>query len=246
MNHIVIGMGEVGKALFEVLESNPDYSVGRHDINSSFVPFSGRPRAMHIAIPYSDRFEEIVRGYVRAYDPSMVIVHSSAPLGTCDKNFWIHSPVRGVHPNIAKGLRTFVKYFGGIRSEEAADMFSALGIKTVAVPHARDCEAAKLWDTTQYGLMIVLNKVIYQWCKENGVDHELAYKDFNRTYNQGYIELGRPEVVRPYLKHMAGPIGGHCVIPNLPLLGENEVTNFILAYDSWLLAEDLAASGDIQ
>jgi hypothetical protein len=241
MKHIVIGMGEVGKALYEVLSSYEYYLVGWQEKDSRSVPFFGRAKAMHVTIPYSDNFEEVVKHYIGLYEPSLVIIHSSVPLGTCDSNYWIHSPIRGVHPNIASGIRTFVKYFGGIRSEEAADIFSAIGIKTVAIPHARDCEAAKLWDTTQYGFMIVLNKIIRDWCEQNGVDFELAYKEFNRSYNSGYAELGRREVARPFLKYMPGPIGGHCVIPNLPLLGSNEITRFIEDYNAKL---DLAISGE--
>lgn len=153
--------------------------------------------------------------------------------------------MRGVHPNIADGIITFVKYFGGLRADEAADIFSACGVKTVAISHARDCEAAKLWDTTQYGLQIVLCKAIHAWCEEHGVDFEFAYKEFNRTYNEGYRELGRSEVVRPFLKHMDGPIGGHCVIQNLPLLGGNVITDMIKEFNNNLHALDLATSGDL-
>lgn len=245
MNHMVIGLGEVGQAVFDVLRAHDDYAVGWQDVSDRHVPYKGRTHVMHVAIPYSKSFEYIVRGYIGTYAPELVIVHATVPIGTCDSNEWVHSPVRGVHPNIAQGIRTFVKYFGGKRSEQAADVFGALGIKVVAVPHARDCEAAKLWDTTQYGVQIVLMKAIYAWCKERGVDFELVYREFNRTYNQGYAALGRPEVARPYLKHVPGPIGGHCVIPNLPLLGENEVTALVRTFNDMLIAEDLAVAGDL-
>ena len=242
MKHIVIGMGEVGKAIFEVLSSCDEYEVGWHDIGHSHIPFASRTVAMHVSIPYTDNFVSIVKSYILLYRPSLVIVHSSVPVGTCDAEQWIHSPIRGVHPNLAKGIMTFVKYFGGIRSEEASDIFSRLGVKTVSLSHARHCEAAKLWDTTQYGLMIILSKVIHEWCKANNVDFEFVYRECNRSYNEGYRELGRKEVVRPFLKHMPGPIGGHCVIPNLPLLGKNEITDIIESYNQTL---DLVMSGEI-
>lgn len=243
MRHIVIGMGEVGKSVFEVLKSCKEYKVGWHDLDACNVPFEERAHAMHVCIPHSKTFESIVRSYIAVYHPSLVIVHSSVPIGTCDANQWVHSPIRGVHPNIAQGIRTFVKYFGGLRSEEAAEIFSVMDIKTVSVRHARDCEAAKLWDTTQYGMMIVLNKIVYDWCAANKVNPEFVYKEFNRSYNEGYRELGRPEVVRPYLKNMPGPIGGHCVMQNLPLLGENQITDMINLFNSQI---ELTISGEVQ
>lgn len=245
MRHIVLGKGEVGGAIYEVLNDSPENLTGWYDINSFHVPFVGRADALHVCIPFSEKFVDTVWSYVKRHKPSLVIVHSTVPVGTCDENNWIHSPVRGVHPNIAKGIRTFVKYFGGLRSEEAAYIFSGLGIRTVAIPHARDCEAAKLWDTTQYGLMIYLEKKLNEWCKENNVNPDFVYREFNRTYNEGYAALGRREVARPFLKHIDGPIGGHCVIQNLPLLGDNEIAKLLSDFNNSLITKDLEVSGHI-
>ncbi len=88
-------------------------------------------------------------------------------------------------------------------------------------------EALKLWDTTQYGWMIVLNKEIKKWCDENGLDFEVIYTEANKSYNEGYQKLGRPEVMRPYLKYMSGKVGGHCIVPNCRLLN-SEIAKFIL------------------
>jgi UDP-N-acetyl-D-mannosaminuronate dehydrogenase len=131
----------------------------------------------------------------------------------------VHSPIRGVHPHLAKGIKTFVKYFGGKKAKEAAKVFERLGVKTKVFKDARTTEAIKLWDTSQYGRLIMLEKEIHQWCKENKIDFDAVYTQANKDYNTGYVALGRPEVVRPYLKHMPGPIGGHCVTPNSKLLG---------------------------
>jgi UDP-N-acetyl-D-mannosaminuronate dehydrogenase len=133
----------------------------------------------------------------------------------------VHSPIRGVHPNLAKGIKTFVKYFGGKDAKKAASIFSRLGIKTKVFKEAKTTEALKLWDTTQYGRLIMLEKEIHEWCKENKVDFKAVYTEANKDYNEGYTKLGRPEVVRPYLKHVEGPIGGHCVTPNAKLLGKS-------------------------
>jgi len=223
MTHLVVGFGEVGKAVFKVLADH--YSnVSSADVNGHHLTFD----VLHICFPYSDDFEAQVRKYQQANltTNGLTIIHSTVPLGTNRKLNSVSSPVRGVHPKLDEGIRTFVKYFGGERAEEASKIFSYIGIKTKVLPSAEECEAGKLWDTTQYGWMIILNKYIYEWCKEKNLDFENVYTDWNKTYNQGYSELGRSEVFRPHLKHMDGAIGGHCVIPNLKFV-DSKVSEII-------------------
>lgn len=218
MKHLIVGYGQVGKSLHEVLGEAvyKDLDKGTWD--------HGKVDVVHICIPFTpDEFNQDipfnldVQMYKKLAD--LVIVHSTTPVGTCDRLDVVHSPVRGVHPNLAEGIRTFTKYFGGKRADEAAKIFSDMGIKTKTYPEAKITEAMKLWDTTQYGRLIMLEKEIHDWCVKNMIDFDAVYTEANKDYNQGYIKLGRPEVVRPWLSHMDGPIGGHCVVPNAKLLG---------------------------
>lgn len=226
MRQLVIGLGEVGTAIQAILDCDG------YDVNSMLPP-EKEYDVLHICFPYSEGFAGYVEAYIHTWRPKTVIVHSSVPVGTCDKNAWIHSPVRGVHPNLELGIRTFVKYFGGIGSHEAANIFRAHGIICTAVNRASSTEALKLWDTTQYGLMIMIQKEIHRWCEENNVPFELIYTDANHTYSIGYEALNRPEVVRPYLRHMDGPIGGHCVIPNAHLL-DSPLTELLIDFNTKL------------
>lgn len=213
MRHLIIGHGEVGASLHKVL-GDAMYVTRLSDT------WDGkRVDVIHVCVPYqsSTQFKEVIEGYRRYGD--LIIVHSSVPVGTCDRLGVIHSPIRGVHPNLEEGIRTFVKYFGGDQAARAAVIFKDLGIKVMVFPKARTTEALKLWSTTQYGRLIMLEKEIHKWCEDNDVDFDIVYTQANKDYNEGYMKLGRPEVVRPYLKHVPGPIGGHCVLPNAKLLG---------------------------
>lgn len=212
MVHIIVGYGEVGSALYKILGKN----TRRYDPSKGFDEFNGDEDVAHICIPYKDNFGYIVTQWKK--NCKLVIVHSSVPVGTCDRLGVVHSPIRGVHPNLEQGIRTFVKYFGGKHARKASNIFSDLGIKTKVFKDARTTEALKLLDTTQYGELIMLEKKIYKWCKKHKIDFNAVYKQANIDYNEGYIKLGRPEVVRPYLKHIEGPIGGHCVLSNAKLL----------------------------
>lgn len=217
MIHIVIGAGEVGVAIAEVLQSNPKNEVHLRDVK----PFGpNRADVIHICFPYYDGFENAVKAYQRAYECQLTIIHSTVPLGASDACGAVHSPVRGKHPRLAESVRTFEKFFGGLRAADAAKIFEDCGVKTAVRPMARDTEAGKLWELAQYGLNIFIEKHIHEWCIEHGVDFDTAYTDFAVTYNAGYLKMGDAQFIRPVLKHVPGPIGGHCVVPGSLLLAD--------------------------
>jgi hypothetical protein len=235
LTQVVVGLGEVGGAVREVL------GCDGHDPFKNILA-KGHYDVVHIAFPYNQAnydFATVVEEYKALFTPNLTIIHSTVPLGTSRPLNAVHSPIRGVHPHLAKGIRTFVKFFGGERAEEAAKLFEAKGVKTKCASRQEDTEAAKLWDTTQYGVMVLLNKEIYNYCQEHQLDFDIVYRDFNATYNEGYMELGRNEVVRPFLKYMEGPIGGHCVVQNSHLLNSLSAER-IKAENAALLARTLS------
>lgn len=209
-SQVIVGYGEVGKGLKKVLGN-----VWVHDPDKGYA-ITFKVDIAHICIPYSKGFERVVKEWKKKTD--LVIVHSSVPVGCCDALGVVHSPIAGVHPHLAKGIRTFPKYFGGKKAKDAAKIFKRLGLKVRIFEDARTTEAMKLWSTTQYGRLIMLEKEIYEWCQKNHLNFDHIYTLSNKDYNKGYTKLGMPQVVRPYLKHVPGPIGGHCVMPNLKLL----------------------------
>lgn len=229
MKHLVIGRGEVGKALIEVLSER--YNVSSVDIIR--CDFECEFDVIHICIPYNANFRRAVHAYLIDYRATdgLVIVHSTVPVGTSAWLGAVHSPIRGVHPNLAQGIRTFTKYFGGARAYEAASIFRPLGIPCATTPRAANTEAMKLWDTTYYGWNIVFQKAVKAYCDTHGLDFDIVYRQANESYNRGYTELGRPDVFRPVLKDIPGPIGGHCVIPNAKILG-GDIAEFILEKDT--------------
>lgn len=211
MTHLVVGLGEVGKALQEIFGCE---GIDK-DKYSAMLPSYG---IMHICFPYSEFFESEVKRYQELFKPKYVVVHSTVPIGTCEKLGVNHSPVRGRHPDLVKSLKTFMKYVGGPHHIYIAAEFVKVGIPSTIFSRARDCEALKLWDTTQYGAMITLEKEIYQFCQDNNVSFDKVYTMANKSYNDGYEEMGLPQVRRPVLDHQEGKIGGHCVVQNCRLL----------------------------
>lgn len=240
MTHLVIGhKGQVGRALFELLDERNRVVRGLDEKDSGTLN-PERFDTLHICFPWGAAFSRQVQDYSRDWgtDGALLLVHSTVPLRAADQlPHAVFSPVRGRHPQLLEGLKTFVKYFGGPRAKEAAQLFRALGLKTAVTPTAKDAIALKLWDTTYLGWNVIFEKVIYQWCQEHGVDVQTVYHDANTTYNAGYATLGLTHFTRPVLEHQPGPIGGHCVIPNCDLL-DSPLPRLILRLNAQLQSTD--------
>lgn len=220
MRGVILGTGEVGSSLYKVLKKTyPDIRMyGKHN-ETHWVDI------LHICFPYSKSFVKEVKRYKKLHKPKYIVIHSTVPIGTSKKLEAFHSPIRGVHPNLDKGIKTFVKYLAP-KNRKLVRYFKKAGIKIKNVDNSEDTEAGKIWSTTAYGWNIALEKMIYQHCKENNLDFDIVYTDFTKTYNDGYEKLKMFHVKRPILKHISGKIGGHCIIPNLKFLKSN-VSNII-------------------
>lgn len=214
-NHLIIGAGEVGQAIYQILKKN--HVVSLRDRTGGV---SGRFNVLHICYPPIKDFLKVTKSYIKEYRPELVIVHSTVPVGTTEKigRFAVHSPIRGVHPHLVKGIMTFVKYFGGPRARKAASYFSAVGIKTKFFSKSETTELLKILDTTYYGWNIMFCKETKRICDRFGLNFEEVYGIANRDYNEAYAKLGMAHVIRPVLKAISGKIGGHCVVPNTFLL----------------------------
>lgn len=223
MRTLIIGYGQIGEGLYKVLsktykvkvfdlkkETPDDLKIRNKDIDNGFD-------ILHICIPPVEGYENSIKNYIKIFEPKYTVIHSTFPMGTAKRLGCFHSPVRGIHPNLDKGIKTFVKYLAP-KNQYVTQYFTRAGIKIQEVADTNTTEALKLWDTTIYGVNIALEKEIYDWCQKNKVDYDMVYTDSCRTYNQGYQLLGHPEYKKYILKHIEGEIGGHCVMNNLKLL----------------------------
>lgn len=215
MSQLVIGLGQIGSAIRSVLDCDgvdKELSEAKHyDV-------------IHVCIPYNEAFDENMRKFISLYTPDLIVIHSTVAPGTSEKYNAVHSPVRGRHPNLEPGVRTFVKFFGGPRADEAAKLFSERGLVTVTAERAITTELGKLFDTEQYREAIVVERQIKKLCDQFGAEFHVAYSLFNQTYNEGYEKLGEPQFKKYVLTHMDGPIGGHCVNPNHAILKDHGIS----------------------
>lgn len=219
--NLIIGEGEVGKALYSLFEKHYPCFIQDRNIEK----YQNDIDILHICFPYSKNFVGDVKDYQEIYRPHYTVIHSTVPMGTSRKCQAFHSPIRGMHPKLEKGILTFIKYLAP-KDNKLKRYFENAGIKIKLVNKPEETEVLKILDTTQYGINILVEKLIYGLCKKNKLDFDIVYTDANKTYNEGYTKLGRKDVIRPVLKHMKGQIGGHCIMQNCDLL-KSPLTDFV-------------------
>lgn len=224
MQHITIGLGEVGTAI------NKIFGGDGWDMNKEGI--KGKTQSglimLHICFPYNENEDFIgqVKAHQEHFNAHLICVHSTVPVGTCKKvesklNYEtpvVHSPIRGIHPNLYEGIKTFVKFIGGEHASQFADEFRRKGLKVMLFDKSETTELGKLLDTEYYRACIEFALKSKELCNKHEVPYSEAYTLFNMTYNDGYTKLGHPEYVRPVLEAIMKPIGGHCVLPNKKLL----------------------------
>jgi len=228
----ILGMGEIGTSLYKIIREKYNvYGKTRHFDNIGKKKID----ILHIAIVYDDNFIKAVIKQARLLKPKIIIIDSTIPMGTTRKitkllrknNIGVvHSFVKGVHPHLEEGIRTFTKYIGSCQplvAKKVYRYFKQLGLKPKIMKNPETTEAMKLWCTTQYGWFIILQKEIYKYCKKFKVDFNDIYTHHNQDYNEGYEKLGMGNVRRPILKQINGKISGHCVIPNCQILKTQNV-----------------------
>jgi hypothetical protein len=182
-----------------------------------------RVKVLHVCIPWNKNFNALVKKEIWEITPKLTIIHSTVAPETTKKigGMIVHSPVRGVHQNLYKGIKTFVKYIGADKKEAAKmaeNHLKTIGLRTKIFYPSTTTEIGKILDTTYYGVCITWHGEMKKICDKFGVNFEESVTDFNNTYNEGYKKLGKKNVVRPVLYPPEGGIGGHCVIPNAKIL----------------------------
>ena len=228
---IIIGGGEVGTALAEVLgERRP---IGIHDPPRGSIqePTNDECDWLHISFPYSESFISTVVEYVRKFNPNHLVIHSTVPIGTtrkiereADYIPTYYSPIRGRHPNLARYIREFPKWYAssipGGMDNDFVTYFAAASIQTRKAPSYEALEWYKLLETFTYGYNLVMWQEIERQASKLQGDKQAnlsALKNWlhekKRVYDGdlGYV---------PIYDLVPGPIGGHCILPNVELLKE--------------------------
>jgi len=230
----IIGYGEIGSSLAKVYQEKGLVPMIR-DLNVNTI--HGKIDILDICLPYGENFISTVNSYIDLYLPKLTIIHSTVPVGTTKQisRPVVHSPVRGIHPNLKEGIEKFVKFIGYNNSVDLAlakEHYESLEIIFYPVENSDSSELAKLTSTTYYGLCIAWHGEMKKMCDKYNIDFDVINK-WTLSYNIGYMGLDMQNVVRPNLYPPENGIGGHCVIANTELLQkefESKALDLIMEY----------------
>lgn len=212
-NVVVVGLGEVGKPLLELISKH--LSTLGVDISPPLGEIE-QVEVLHVCYPFQikDFVGETAR-YIKLFKPKLTVVNSTVAVGTtrliADRTGTavVNSPVRGKHARMLEELCKYTKFVGAIdpaAAHHAAKHFESVGLKTRILSSPEATELAKLTETTYFGLMIAWAQEIERYCDQSGADYEeiLSFYDEIKFF--------------PSVKYFPGIIGGHCVMPNIEIL----------------------------
>lgn len=234
---LVVGLGEVGGALFELLKESGEFKVYGLDIDDSRMrefkqgSLPEKVGILHVCIGCTNqgKFVKTAVDYIKQFKPKLTIINTTVPPGTTQKinalseGYLAHSPVRGMHKSretMKRHLHFLTKYVGGVDSksaELASRHFEKVGLKVETFKSPIETELAKLFETTYRAWMIACFQEMHRISR-----HFRA--DFNEVV--GFLEdthLARFD--RPIM--FPDVIGGHCLIPNAELLLKSYDSEFL-------------------
>jgi hypothetical protein len=208
---IVVGVGEIGQALFRILSRR--YRCMPVDLIP--IPSGGACSVLHVCYPFQmDDFVGTTLGYMEKYKPDLTIVHSTVRPGTTARIADLsgrkvaYSPVRGKYRAMEYDMlryRKFVAASDPQTTRKACIHLAGAGFRTDTFRTAEIGELAKLIETTWFGVLI-------------GFAQEA--ERMAAAYGGSYAELKAFMDEVDSVPHDVGPgiIGGHCVMPNIAIL----------------------------
>lgn len=212
-NVVVVGLGEVGKPLLEIISARY-LTLGVDIAAPKEIPEC--VDVMHICYPFQIAdFSRVTARYIDMFKPNVTVINSTVGVGTTRQIGEMtgaavaNSPVRGKHVRMQKEICTYKKFVGAADPQiarQVADHFGSVGLQTKILSSPEATELAKLTETTYFGLMIAWAQQVERYCDATGTD----YSEVSSFYEE--IQFFPP------VRYFPGVIGGHCVMPNIEIL----------------------------
>ncbi len=233
MTDIILGVGEVGETLFDLLNERGFDCIGIDADNSKCRNYSENstiknPEYLHVCLPGElTNFVDIISNWISKLEGvKVMIIHSTVRPGTTKKIQEkskipvLFSPIRGIHSRFLEDVKKYTKFIASDDKQLVPEIKSDLEKRFQKVEWmstTKTAELAKLLvDTTYYGWLINYAQITKMICEKEGVDFDEIWKFADEIHEN----LGNRPKMYPDI------IGGHCVIPNLSLI-ENENLDMI-------------------
>jgi UDP-N-acetyl-D-mannosaminuronate dehydrogenase len=235
---LIVGLGEIGRALFELYKESEKFDVYGFDIDKGrmcSITGEKEPRekvdVMHVCYPCHNQEEFVLTtlDYNKKFKPELTIIESTVAPGTTGKIYALskslvaHSPIRGMHKTLEtmkKDILFWSKYVGGTTKEStevAKKHFEKLGLKVKVLKGAVETELAKLFETTYRAWMIACFQEMHRISRHFGADFDEVVDILEDIHR---IRFNKPP-------HYPDVMGGHCLIPNTELLLKSHDSEFL-------------------
>lgn len=217
MKSLVIGQGQIGSALYDVIKDHHESFIRDMD----YLDVQGL-EVMHICFPDSVNFVDYVEDYIHTYRPKLTIIHSSIGIGktrVLGKRI-VYSPMRGRHPKLSTQMKVFPKYVSAYDerdAEIASSYLKTCGFNVVISKSPHTLELVKLLSNIHMGLECAWAQEVERIVEHFEGDHEI-YKEWEKSYSEGYKQVGDDHLIRPLMD--AKPIGGHCIVECTDILSK--------------------------
>jgi len=228
-NILIVGLGEVGAALFELFKESGKFEVHGFDLDKEKMrEITGTTKlpesvdVMHICYPCpkQEAFVKVTIDYIKMVNPKLTIIESTVPPLTTQKIYeatnsqLVHSPIRGMHHSLESMKRDIMfwsKYVGGVTketAETAKKQYEKLGLRVKILKSPVETELAKLFETTYRAWMIACFQEMHRISRRFNADFDEVVDMLEDIHR---LRLNKPI-------HYQDVIGGHCLIPNTELL----------------------------
>ena len=161
MSDLVVGMGEIGRPIYDLLRQR-NFKVDGYDLDHDkseirFEDMQKRYDMIHICIPYHNeaQFLEAMSKPKYRTMTDYLVIHSTVKEGTSDSFKAIYSPVRGVHNDMLDCLKSFTKFYAWF---EDSIEFKKRFPKSIRVIDADKLERTKLVSTSMYGTFMKIQR----------------------------------------------------------------------------------------
>lgn len=244
MMDVVIGLGEVGQPLSEILRlvTNVAGRDERQELN--FGMLQDPLEIVHICFGYKTSFVDDVLSWVDSdfQNPKAIVIHSTVKPYTTKilqsklpKIPVIYSPVRGLHKTMKEDLLEYTKFYAHYPHPlgwQASALFkerfksATIDVQKASSPHLLE-HAKILVDTSYYGWLIAYAQITNEICSEQNLDYDELWSFAEEIHAK---LKNRP-------KMFPGIIGGHCVIPNAVLFDDPRISGITIQnghYINWL------------
>lgn len=218
MKSLIIGAGQVGSALYKILIKKMNVFIrDTEDIDIKSVD------VLHICFPYSDEFAKNVREYAEKYNPKLIFIHSSVPIGTTKETqdlvyqAVIYMPVRGRHPKLEHEIKSFTSFISSYKRHKISVAKSYLrdcGFSLEIVDTPEELEFFKVMSNVHMGLEIAWRQELQRIMDSKGINSG-NYEKWEKTYQKGCLFNNDTNLLRPIMN--PDPIGGHCILSCLEI-----------------------------